>query len=244
MWLKFMQWLKKFAKLKPQIVLGVAAHADDLDYWAAGTLAKWAAAGAKVYLLILTDGSKGTSDPDVTPAELIATRQHEQRQAAKILGFEDVFFAEFVDGKLKDSNKTRRVIVRYIRMLKPDVVVGWDPEYWHCPRHGLNHPDHRAAGAATHAAVYPLSRDHLSFRGLLKEGLRPHAVRTLLMINPARANFTVGIGRYVRVKAEALAAHTSQNFGSETQIRKLARATGRWFSLRATETFVRIDQPF
>ena len=40
-----------FDELKPKIVLGVAAHPDDLDYAASGTFARWAHEGAKVYYL-------------------------------------------------------------------------------------------------------------------------------------------------------------------------------------------------
>ena len=52
----------KFSALEPKIVLGIAAHPDDLEFGAAGTLAKFAAAGAQVYYLLLTDGGKGSSD--------------------------------------------------------------------------------------------------------------------------------------------------------------------------------------
>ena len=36
-----------------------AAHHDDIEFGAGATLAKWAAAGCEVSLLVCTDGSKG-----------------------------------------------------------------------------------------------------------------------------------------------------------------------------------------
>ena len=41
-----------------KVVLGVAAHSDDLDFSASGTFAKFAHDGYDCYYLILTDSSK------------------------------------------------------------------------------------------------------------------------------------------------------------------------------------------
>ena len=42
-------------------VLGVFAHPDDAEIAAGGVLAKWAAAGREVHLLVLTNGDRVTS---------------------------------------------------------------------------------------------------------------------------------------------------------------------------------------
>src|SRR4051812_25777325 len=59
-----------YATLSPKVVLGVVAHPDDLDFGASGTLAKFAAEGAEVRYLILTDGSKGSEDKTMTGEKL------------------------------------------------------------------------------------------------------------------------------------------------------------------------------
>lgn len=46
----------------PKIVLAVGAHADDIDFGASGSVAAWAANGAEVHYLVITDGSKGSDD--------------------------------------------------------------------------------------------------------------------------------------------------------------------------------------
>jgi LmbE family N-acetylglucosaminyl deacetylase len=70
----------------PTVALAVGAHPDDIEFGCGGTLAKWAAAGTTIHHLVLTDGAKGTWDPDRHQASLVALRQDEQRRAATILG--------------------------------------------------------------------------------------------------------------------------------------------------------------
>jgi hypothetical protein len=66
----------------PDRALVIAAHPDDAEFGAGGTLAKWADGGCEVSLLIATDGSKGSWDPDEDPAQLIEARREEARAAA------------------------------------------------------------------------------------------------------------------------------------------------------------------
>ncbi|GAG45330.1 unnamed protein product, partial [marine sediment metagenome] len=73
-------------------VLVVAAHPDDSEFGAAGTVALRARDGWEVYYLICTDGSKGSDDPAMTPDRLVPLRREEQRAAVRLLGGKDVFF--------------------------------------------------------------------------------------------------------------------------------------------------------
>ena len=75
----------------------------------------WARAGAHVELAVLTDGSKGTWDPAADIAELVATRQQEQRAAAETLGAHAVHFFGVVDGELEADVATRRRVCELIR---------------------------------------------------------------------------------------------------------------------------------
>src|SRR6185503_19293553 len=121
--------------------------------------------GADVYYMILTDGGRGTSstDPDITSEELTELRRKEQRVAGKALGLKDIFFCNYCDGTLENTENVRRDIVKIIRTIKPDVVVTWDPVMVYCAKLGIvNHSDHRASGQAALDAVYPLARDHLA----------------------------------------------------------------------------------
>ena len=86
----------------PAVALAIVAHPDDAEFQCGATLAKWAADGCVVHHLVLTDGSKGTWDPDADTAALVETRRREQRAAAKALGAtgEVVMLGE-VDGELE-----------------------------------------------------------------------------------------------------------------------------------------------
>lgn len=234
-----------FQTLKPKVVLGVAAHPDDLEFAAAGSMAKFIAEGAEGYYLILTNANKGTSDRSVSPEKLRDTRREEQRAAGKLLGLKDVFFAEFEDGCLECNLEVKRDIVQIIRQVKPDVVVTLDPAFTYSSELGIiNHPDHRAAGQATLDAVYPLARDHLSFPELLAKGFEPHKTLTVLLSNPDNHNFYIDISDHLETKLAALRCHSSQ-FGDADQVcnyvKSLASKAGSKVGSNYAEGFVRID---
>lgn len=235
-----------FQELKPSVVLGVAAHPDDLDFTAAGSMAAFAQAGAKVYYLILTDGGKGSDDPSMTSEKLRDLRRGEQRAAAKILDVADVFFCDYPDGALENTQEVKRDVVKIIRKVKPDVVVAMDPSVLYSAEHGsINHPDHRAAGQAALDAVFPLARDRLTFPELLQEGYEPHKTQTVLLANFNESNFAVNISETIELKFKAIAAHASQVPKDlaplETRFRQWSAAAGAKYGYTNAESFVRID---
>lgn len=232
--------------LKPKVVLGIAAHPDDLDYYAGGAMATFARQGAQVYYLVLTDGSKGTTDRTIIPEQLRDMRRDEERKAANILGVTQVFFCDFPDGELQNTLEVKREIVKIIRQTKPDVVVTLDPTIIYSAKTGfINHPDHRAAGQATMDAAYPLARDHMSFADLLTEGYEPHNTATLLLstLDAIEPTFAVDISDTLELKYQALAAHASQlNVQNmKEDIKRLATEAGGAYGYRYAEPFTRID---
>ena len=70
-------------------VLAIAAHPDDLDFSAAGTIARWTEAGLEVVYCIVTDGDAGGFDEDFPREEMPALRRAEQVAAAKCVGVHD-----------------------------------------------------------------------------------------------------------------------------------------------------------
>jgi LmbE family N-acetylglucosaminyl deacetylase len=231
--------------LTPKVVLGVAAHPDDLDFYAGGAMAAFAKQGAAVYYLVLTDGGKGTGDRSMQPETLRDLRRDEQHKAAKILGVKDVSFRDYPDGALENSLAVKREIVKVIRQVQPDVVVTFDPTVSYVVQDGLlNHPDHSAAGPATLDAVYPLARDHLSFPDLLAEGYEPHATSTVLLINLGQpSTFAVDITDTLNAKFEALGEHASQFTLQKMKdaVRQQAAKAGKPHGYTYAEPFVRID---
>lgn len=234
-----------FSKLGPKVVLGVAAHPDDLDYGAGGTLAQFSAAGAEVHYLILTDGGKGTADKTTKPGALTEIRRQEQRAALKVLGGKTVQFLDYPDGHLEVTMDLKKDIVQVIRQLKPDVVVTIDPTFAYAADFGLiNHPDHRAAGQATLDAVFPLARDCHAFPELCDAGMEPHNTSSILLINLAQSNYCVDITDTFETKLAALAAHTSQmkdKASLKHRLERMALMAGKQLGCRCGEAFMRID---
>ena len=159
----------------PRRVLAIGAHPDDAEFGAGATLAKWAAGGAHVTILVLTDGSKGAWDPAASPAELVRIRAEEQRRAAEALGVAETVNLGCVDGELEYTMELRAEICGRIRRVRPDVVLSHDP--W---RRYMLHPDHRAAGWAAVDGVVA-ARDHLFFPEQLEGGVTHHRPAALLL---------------------------------------------------------------
>lgn len=232
-------------ELKPKVVLGVAAHPDDLDFGASGTMAGFAKAGADVHYLIITDGSKGSDDPNISSAELIKMRENEQRNAVKAIGGKSVTFLGYPDGELEITMGLKKDIVKVIRTLKPDVVITMDPSMLYSVKRGfINHPDHRAAGQATLDCVFPLARDHMVFPELFAEGYLPHKTATVLLTNFDSKNFVVDITETFSNKLAALKAHESQ-ISDIDEVKKwlseIAGMIGKESGYKYAEGFIRLD---
>jgi len=186
----------------PERALAICAHPDDVEFGCAGTLAKWAAAGCVVNHLVCTDGAKGSWDPREDGARLVATRQDEQRAAAKALGSTgDVVFLGWPDGELDAGLRQRWEVAYWIRKLRPDVVFGHDP--WR--RYRL-HPDHRNAGFLACEGIVA-ARDPHFFPEQELPSWRPH---TLLLWEAEEVDHLEDVTGFTDAKLAALEAHASQ----------------------------------
>jgi N-acetyl-1-D-myo-inositol-2-amino-2-deoxy-alpha-D-glucopyranoside deacetylase/mycothiol S-conjugate amidase len=133
-------------------ILAVLAHPDDETFGLGGTLAFYVRKGYKVYYLCATRGEAGSADQEFLQGfkDTAEMRTDELMRAAKILGLTDVFFLGYRDSGMPgmDANAHPNAqinhpieevagrIVKYIRDLKPDVVLTFDPIG------GYKHPDH------------------------------------------------------------------------------------------------------
>ena len=188
----------------PSSALAIGAHPDDVEFGCGATLAKWAAAGCVVHHLVLTDGSKGTWNPDADVPALIVTRQHEQREAARRLGgaqVGEVVFLGRVDGELQNDLPLRGEVARVIRELRPQVILAHDP--W--KRYRL-HPDHREAGLLACDGIVA-ARDPHFFK---EHRLASHRPETLLLWEADTVHHAEDVTGFIDTKLHALAAHESQ----------------------------------
>ncbi len=224
------------------VVLGVCAHPDDLDVGAGGTFAKWAKGGAKCYYLICTDGGRGSVDSKISKKKLIEIRKQEQKAAGKVLGLENVYFLDYNDTELVPDRKLKRDIVWYIRKLKPDIVVTTDPTFVYSKNGFINHVDHRAAGIATIDAIYPLAKNAFTFEEFEKEGLKPHKVKTLYLINFSDGNEIVDISSTIDLKVKAIAQHKTQALSRNAEMfKRIGSMIGKKAGYKYAESFVKIS---
>jgi LmbE family N-acetylglucosaminyl deacetylase len=207
---------------QPKRILGVFAHPDDPEFFAGGTFAKWAADGAEITFVIATSGDKGSADPEMTSERLVAIREEEERNAAAALGVKEVIFLRYKDGELFPTLDLRRDITRAIRMKKPDIVVTLDPtRFWYETR-GINHPDHRAIGAATLEAVFPTARDRLNFIEMERdEGLDVHKALTVYIAGAEEPTVTVDVTDAIETQILSLYEHKSQIADMEAMAKRI-----------------------
>jgi LmbE family N-acetylglucosaminyl deacetylase len=191
-------------------VLSITAHPDDVDFGAAGTVARWTEAGVEVIYCVVTDGDAGGFDEDFPRDEMPALRRAEQIAAAKCVGVQDVRFLGYPDGRVQASLELRRDLARVIRQVRPDRVVVPSPER-NYNRIGIGHPDHRAVGSAALDAVYPDARNPFAFAELReREGLAAWIVREVWIAGGGTPNHYVDVTDTFPRKVAALRAHESQ----------------------------------
>jgi len=142
-----------------QTILALLAHPDDESFGMGGTLALYAERGADVYLVCATRGEVGEMEEKYLQGfdSIADRREAELRCAAGMLGLAGVYFMDYRDSGMpgtEDNEHPRafaaqpleriaKEAVAFIRELKPDVVLTFDPIG------GYRHPDHIAIHDAT-----------------------------------------------------------------------------------------------
>lgn len=133
-------------------ILAVLAHPDDESFGLGGTLALYAQKGYDTYLICATRGEVGTVDEEHLDGfkDIAELRSAELKRAAQILGLKEVFFLDYRDSGMPGTEDNKHPnaqinhsveevagkVVKYIRELKPEVVLTFDPIG------GYMHPDH------------------------------------------------------------------------------------------------------
>ena len=152
------------ADVNSQVLLAVLAHPDDETFGSGGTLALYAKRGVEVHLVCATRGEAGTVSPEYMRdhESIAALREHELRCAAQHLGLSGVHFLDYRDSGMQGTTDNEHPqslvnaamdelagrITHYIRKLKPQVVLTFDPAG------GYGHPDHIAVNQATVEAFH------------------------------------------------------------------------------------------
>lgn len=206
----------------PARALAVYAHPDDAEVSCGGTLARWAAAGAAVDIVVCTSGDKGSSDPNVDPGALTTRRREEAERAGTVLGVGHHHFLDYPDGEIENSLEVRAALVEIVRAVKPDVVIGPDPEAVFFGQSYINHRDHREVGWAVLDAVAPAAANPHYF----PDAGPAHQVECIYLSGTLAPDAWVDISATVDVKAEALLCHQSQLGETSEWLRTVVRDRG------------------
>ncbi|MBA2273538.1 MAG: mycothiol conjugate amidase Mca [Actinobacteria bacterium] len=140
---------------KTRCLLALHAHPDDESSKGAGTMARYAAEGARVVLVCATGGEEGEiinprMDRPGIKERLPELRKAELETACDILGVERIYMLDYRDSGMPDTESNKHAeafanvdpeevvgrLVAIIRAERPDVVLGYDDSP------GYPHPDH------------------------------------------------------------------------------------------------------
>jgi LmbE family N-acetylglucosaminyl deacetylase len=197
--------------------LAIFAHPDDVDFGAAGTVARWVDDGWDVRYVCVTRGQKGAWDAHM----------------------DVVTFLDWMDSEVFDSLDLRRALAREFRRHRPHRLLTMIPDPLPTERF-VNHPDHRIVGQAALDITMTGGTTASIFPELLDDDLPPwrDCAQTWLMgpaIKPRAVDITGTIDR----KLDAIRSHASQigDRDIDTMMRTRLRDAGRAFGLTYAETF-------
>lgn len=178
-------------------VLFFAAHPDDAEISAGGSIARWTAQGKKVGIVDLTRGELGSRGS----AEL---RDQEAQAASKVLGISSRDNLKLADGFFEQNEESLRAVITMIRKYQPNIVIANSPSD--------RHPDHgRASKLVRDAAFFAgLAKIETSLDGRGQEKWRPKSVYFYIQDIYLKPDFVVDISEFWDKKEAALKCYGSQ----------------------------------
>lgn len=178
-------------------ILAIAAHPDDIELSAAGTILKHTMAGDAVGILDLTEGELGTRGS-------VALRYEEAAAAAKAMGVQVRMNAQLPDGFFRNDEDSQRKLIKYIRHFKPQVVIANALED--------RHPDHGKGGRLIADACFlaGLRKIETEWEGQPQEAWRPKRVFHMIQDRNLEPDFIVDISATFQKKIEAIKCYKSQ----------------------------------
>lgn len=169
-------------------ILAIGAHADDVELGAAGSLAKHAAEGHNVSVLLVTHSAYGDFNGNIIRDKKTAIK--EAKTAAKIMGVKQIHCLDYETKYVTYDVKLIEDINRHIHNTKPDIIyTHWD---------GDINQDHSAIAQATIVAGRNVPRI-LMYRSNWYKSYKHF-----------ENNFYVDITKYIEIKIKAIRAHESE----------------------------------
>ncbi len=181
--------------------LMIGAHPDDMDLRASGLAMRVMKNGNRVVFLSVTNGNAGHMSMDKEALRI--RRQQEREDAARVFGLKyDAF--DIDDGYLTADIKTRDKLLRYIRTVRPDVIV--------THRSCDYHPDHRACGQLVCDCSYLVGVPLIcpDAPAMRKAPVILFAEDPFTVPTPFRADIAISCDDVIDIKIEGTLEHESQ----------------------------------
>lgn len=184
-------------------ILALAAHPDDIELSAAGTLIKAIQSGKKAGIVDFTQGELGTRG---TP-EL---RLSEAKAAADIMGLSARENLGFRDGFFKNDEEHQLEVIKMIRNYQPEIVLANAIDD--------RHSDHgRASFLAKEACfISGLEKVKTTHQGKDQKPWRPKIVYHYIQSIPHQPDFIVDVSSVWEIKMKSIMAYKSQFFDPES----------------------------
>jgi LmbE family N-acetylglucosaminyl deacetylase len=223
----------------PPCALAVYAHPDDPEVACGGTLARWAALGSDVHLVIGCRGEKGSFEAGTDPEALAADRAEELARAAEVLKLASVEQLGYPDGEVENDAALRARLIEIVRRLRPDALVAPDPSAVFFGDSYVNHRDHRQLGWAVLDTLVPAASPLY-----VPEAGPAHQVGLVLLSGTLDADAWVDIDAVLDTKVAAVACHESRLAGDPALVAELleqrAAEEGRRAGIAHAEAFRRL----
>lgn len=222
--------------------LAIVAHPDDLEYGAAGAIARFTDRGKEVSYVLASAGEAGIDG--MKPVDAGPLRMDEERAGAALVGVENVEFLDHRDGVIEYGIPLRRDLARMIRKYRPEVLITAN-HYFTWGSAGLNMADHRNVGLAAIDAARDAGNRWV-FPELLDEGLEPWNGARRIFVNASPfATHAVDVTDTIDRSIASLRAHEAYLAGlgdgemsdPELFLRGMAEQAGKRFGGRLAVTF-------
>ncbi|GGD30008.1 PIG-L deacetylase family protein [Nocardioides daphniae] len=224
--------------------LCVVAHPDDIEFAAAGGIARWTGQGKQVGYVMVTSGEAGIDG--LHPDECRPVREAEQVEAARVVGVEAVEFLGFPDGVLEYGLPLRRAIAEAVRRHQPDIVITGHFRESFGPGM-LNQADHVVVGRAVVDAVRDAANRWV-FPEQVEAGLEPWpGVREVWAMASPLSTHGVDTTETFDRSVEALAAHKAYIEGlgwADWDFREMLEGFNRQAGQRLGTTYAEIAEVF
>ena len=213
----------------------IAPHPDDEVLGCGGVMARHAADGDEVFVIVVTRGI-----PEMFPDELIERTRTEARKAHGLLGVRETRFLDFPAPRLDvtPGHLVADALAKQFQELQPERV--------YLPHHGDIHSDHGRIYHATLVAARPLAgcpvNQLLCYETLSETEWSPPIAGAIFY-----PTVFVDISAYLPKKLAAMSCFETQlkqppNPRSLQAIESLARYRGATVNLHAAEAFVLVRE--